>query len=465
MRNDPDLRKSFEKINSPNILVIGDLMLDHYSWGEVDRISPEAPIPVMRVIREENRLGGAGNVAINLVNLGANVFVCGAIGKDENGKIIKNLLKENGTDNTAVFISNNFKTCLKHRMIAGQNHLLRMDIDPKMENNFFHNKIIDFLEKTINKFDAVLVSDYGKGLLSNKTLKAIKNFGKKHLIPIVGDPRNTTDYKIYNNFTLLKPNRKETEKAVGFKLNNQKDILKAAEILRSNAELKYLIISLDKDGLLLYCGKKNYLFLDVETQEVFDVVGAGDAVSSVLTFMLAGNSKIEHAAFWAQIAASMVIQHVGVISFSKIELLRRFDYGETSSKIMTPEQLYRSLSQDLPIVFANGFFDEISAGHLKFLHQLKTLNGFNIVAINSDKSISEQKGAPPLLNETERATLLSAIESVDRVVIFNEKDASNLIRKICPKTIVKGEHFRNIKLPEKKAIEEIGAIIQYFPKY
>jgi len=465
MRNDPDLRESFEKINSPNILVIGDLMLDHYSWGEVDRISPEAPIPVMRVLREEDRLGGAGNVAINLVNLGANVTVCGAIGNDENGTIIRKLLTENGTDSTGVIISDNFKTCLKHRMIAGQNHLLRIDIDPNVKNNSFQNKIIDYLKTTITKYDAVIVSDYGKGLLNNETLQAITTFGKKHLIPIVGDPRSTTDYKIYNNFTLLKPNRKETEKAVGFKLKNQKDILKAAEIIRTTAGLEYLIISLDKDGLLLFCDPKNYLFLDAETQEVFDVVGAGDAVSSVLTFMLAGKSKIQHAAYWAQLAASMVIQHVGVISFSKIELLRRFDHGETSSKIMTPEQLCLSLSQKLPIIFTNGFFDEISAGHLKFLHQLKTLNGFNIVAINSDNSISEQKGAPPLLNEVERAILLSAIESVDRVVIFHEKDASDLIRKIRPKTIVKGEHFRNIKLPEKKAIEEIGAKIQYFPKY
>ena len=465
MRNEPDLRESFEKINSPNILVIGDLMLDHYSWGEVERISPEAPIPVMRVLREENRLGGAGNVAINLKNLGANVFVCGAIGNDDNGKIIQKLLTENKTDNTGVIISENFKTCLKHRMIAAQNHLLRMDIDPNAENNSFQNNIIDYLEKTITKFDAILVSDYGKGFLDKITLEAITIFGKKHLIPIVGDPRNTRDYKIYNNFTLLKPNRKETEKAVGFKLNNQKDILKAAKIIKTCAGLEYLIISLDKDGLLLYCDQKNYLFIDAETQEVFDVVGAGDAVSSMLTFMLSGKSKIEHAAYWAQFAASMVIQHVGVISFSKTELLRRFDHGETSSKIMTPEQLCQSFSQRLPIVFTNGFFDEISAGHLKFLHQLKTLKGFNIVAINSDDSINKQKGAPPLLNETERAILISAIESVDRVIIFHENDASNLIRKIRPKTIVKGEHFRNIQLPEKKAIEEIGAKIQYFPKY
>ena len=202
MRNNPDLRESFEKINSPNILVIGDLMLDHYSWGEVDRISPEAPIPVMRVLLEENRLGGAGNAAINLMSLGAKVFVCGTIGNDENGTIIQKLLTENKADTSGVIICDNSKTCLKHRMIAGQNHLLRMDIDPNVENHSFQNKIIDFLEKTITKYDAILVSDYGKGFLNKETLEAISIIGKKHLIPIVGDPRSTTDYKIYNNSSI-----------------------------------------------------------------------------------------------------------------------------------------------------------------------------------------------------------------------------------------------------------------------
>ena len=202
-----------------------------------------------------------------------------------------------------------------------------------------------------------------------------------------------------------------------------------------------------------------------ESQEVFDVVGAGDAVISILSYMLAANSKIEHAAYWAQLAASMVIKHIGVISFSKKDLLKRFDHGETSSKIMSSDQVCASFPKKLPVIFTNGYFDEISSGHLKFLHHLKTLNGFNIVAINSDKSILNQKGTPPLLNELERAILVSAIESVDRVVIFNEKDASDLIRKIRPVTIVKGEHFLNKNLPEKKAIEEIGAKIKFFQKF
>ena len=419
----------------------------------------------MRVLREDQRLGGAGNVAMNLSKLGAEVFVCGVIGKDETGNTIGKLLAEKDIDYSGVIVADSYKSCLKHRMIAGQTHLLRMDIDPDLEIPFPQNKLIDYLKKIIPTCDAVIVSDYGKGFLNSTTLKAIATCGEKNKIPVVGDPRSTTNFNIYENFTLIKPNRKEAEAAVGFKLKGQNDILKAAEILQSEVKLKYLVISLDQDGLLLFSGPQDYHFLAAETQEVFDVVGAGDAVSSMLTFMLAGAANIRQATYWAQLAASMEIKHVGVVAFSKNELLQRFDIGETSAKIMAPEQLCLSLPQGQPVVFTNGFFDEISAGHLKFLHQLKTLKGFNIVAINSDQSITMQKGKPPLLNERERAMLLSAIEAVDRVVIFNEHDASSLIRRIRPQIVVKGEHFRKKKLPEAEAINEIRAKIQYFPEY
>ncbi|MEC7423481.1 MAG: adenylyltransferase/cytidyltransferase family protein, partial [SAR324 cluster bacterium] len=191
-----------------------------------------------------------------------------------------------------------------------------------------------------------------------------------------------------------------------------------------------------------------------------------DMLISVLAFLMAGKASIEQAGYWAQLAAGMAIQHVGVVSFSRAELLHRFDYGETSGKIMTLEQLRRSLPhQELPLVFTNGYFDDVSAGHLKFLHQLKTLKGFNVVAINSDRSITKQKGAAPLLNERERALLLSAIESINRVIIFDDIDASHLIRTLRPEMIVKGEHYRNQSLPEQEAIDEVGASIEFFPEY
>ena len=463
--NKSDLRQALENIECPHLLVIGDLMLDHYSWGEVDRISPEAPIPIMKVKKEDQRLGGAGNVVMNLTTLGAEVSVCGVTGKDETGDIINKLLAENEVDCSGVIVSENYKSCLKHRMIAGQTHLLRMDIDPDSNKEIPQNQLIEYLQGKVPKCDAVIVSDYGKGLLSSSVLKELALCGKKHGIPVIGDPKRTSDYSIYQDFTLIKPNRKETEVVVGFSLNNRNDFLRAAGKIKKEVFLDYLVISLDQDGLLLFQSDDNYHFFEAQTQEVFDVVGAGDTVSSVLAFMIAGKASIEDAAYWAQLAASMEIQHVGVVSFTKNELLQRFEFGESSSKILTLEQLCRTLPSEVPVVFTNGFFDNISAGHLKFLDQLKTLQGFNVVGINSDKSITKQKGENPLLNERERALLLSAVEAVDRVVIFNELDASSIIRRIRPQIVVKGERFLNKKMPEEKALEETGAKLEYFPEF
>ena len=226
--NESNLRQALETIECPHLMVIGDLMLDHYSWGEVDRISPEAPIPIMKVKKEDHRLGGAGNVVMNLTTLGAEVSVCGVTGKDETGDIINKLLAENEVDCSGVIVSENYKSCLKHRMIAGQTHLLRMDIDPDSNKDIPQNQLIEYLKKKIPKCDAVIVSDYGKGLLSSSVLKELALCGKKHGIPVIGDPKRTSDYSIYEDFTLIKPNRKETEAVVGFSLNNQNDFLRAA---------------------------------------------------------------------------------------------------------------------------------------------------------------------------------------------------------------------------------------------
>ena len=439
-------------------------MLDYYSWGKVDRISPEAPIPVMQVLREDRRLGGAGNVVMNLTTLGAEVLVCGVTGKDETGECIRKLLAENGVDHSGVIISENYKSCLKHRMIAGQTHLLRMDIDSGPETLVLQNQLVDYLEQTIPKCKAVIVSDYGKGLLSTESLKTIAACGKKHGIPIVGDPRRTTNYSIYQDFTLIKPNRKETEAAVGFTIKDQNDVLKAAEQLKAEVKLEYLVISLDRDGLLLFHNPEDYYFFEAETQEVFDVVGAGDMVSSMLTFMLAGQAKIEQAAYWAQLAASLEIQHVGVVSFTKNELLQRFDYGETSAKIVTQEKLYRNLPQEIPIVFTNGCFDIIHRGHVEYLNKAKKLGDILIVGINSDESIKKIKGNKrPIIPLYSRAYVLDNLKAVDFVVPFDEETPIELIKIIKPDVHVKGGDYKEEDLPEAEIVKSYGGEIKIIP--
>ncbi len=461
-----ELREALVNISAPRIMVVGDIMLDRYSWGSVERISPEAPIPVLRVSRDDQRLGGAGNVMINLTALGAEVLACGATGNDEAGRAVMELLKQNNVNMEGVLQFDDFSTVLKHRMIAGHTHLLRMDMDPPPGLTVPQDALIQYLQKTVPEVDTVIVSDYGKGLLGTSLLRSLSALGNTHGIPVLVDPRRNTNYEIYQDCTLIKPNRRETESVVGFSLQNQDSILRAAQKLKYEVGLEYVVISLDQDGMLLFHDPRDYQFLKAETQEVFDVVGAGDMVISVLAYLLAGEAPIEQAGFWAQLAAGMAIQHVGVVSFTKAELLHRFDFGETSAKIVTLEQLCRYLPhQELPVVFTNGYFDNICAGHLKFLHQLKSLQGYNIVAVNSDRIIQEEKGEPPLLNERERALLLSAVESVDRVVIFDAPEADTLIRAVRPAIVVKGERYRNQRICEADAIEEVQAKLEFFPEY
>ena len=462
-----EIYQTLQQAGSPKILVIGDLMLDRYSWGTVDRISPEAPIPILRVTSENIRLGGAGNVATNLAMLGAQVNVCGIVGQDEAAQSVYELMSEMNIDASPVFQSETYTTIVKHRMIATDHHLLRMDYDPpKSWNQLPEERIYSSLQEAISHTQLVILSDYGKGLLTEFLLKKILGLTKKFKIPVVVDPRYGVNIEIYQGSTLIKPNRKETETAVGFSLDHPDRILQAAAQLQQQAHCKCIALSLDKEGLLLFESPEKYTFLEAQTQKVYDVVGAGDMVVSVLSYLLAEQSSLEVAGFWANLAASMQVQHVGVVSFTKNELLQRFEFGEHSHKIISLSQLLKKLpNSEKPIVFTNGYFDNLSSGHLKFLQQLQNYQGTHIVAINSDLSIEQQKGKQPLLNEKERALLLASIESVDWIILFDEEDTNQLLSKIQPDILVKGEHYKTTPMREQNTIDQLGIHIEFLTEY
>ncbi len=462
-----ELQYSLEQVQSPSILVIGDLMLDRYTWGSVERISPEAPIPVLRVSREENRLGGAANAMNNLVALGTKVFACGIVGKDANADGVYQLFEEAGIDTTGVLKQEGFTTILKHRMLAGHHHLLRMDFDPPREWKLpCEPEIIEYLERIIPHVDLILISDYGKGMLTAPILETIRSLSGKYKIDTVVDPALGANYQIYHDFTLIKPNRREISLAAEYAVENMNDALKAAAQIQKKFNFKYVIVSLDRDGLLLFENSDNYFCFESETQEVFDVVGAGDMVVSMLAFLMSANIPIEHAAAWANLAAGMEIMHVGVTSFTKSELLQKLEMGHGSDKVVSLDHLLSSLEhQKLPLIFTNGYFDNISAAHLKFLKQMQKFKGIRVVAINSDHSIEQQKGTPPLLNEKDRASLLASIEGIDWVIIFDDTNANHLLEQLKPSIVVKGEPHHQQPLAEQTVIDAIGATVHYLPEY
>ncbi len=459
---------AWDDVTSPNILVLGDLMLDRYSWGTVDRISPEAPIPILKLAREEVRLGGAGNVVMNLKTLGCNVLVSGLIGKDSIGNQILEILSKEGFDNSGIRQECDYPTVLKHRMIAGHNHLLRLDHDPSA-NYHFHNypNLLKWLEAILPSQQALVVSDYNKGTLHPTLIKSIIQIANSLNIPVLVDPRNLGDYKIYEGCSWIKPNRKEASAASSITIQDQESALKAAGILQEKLNGAIVALSLDKDGLLLFQSSQEFIFFRAEALEVFDVVGAGDMVISILAMLISSKATPAVAAHWAQLGAAMEIQHVGVVSFDREEIRKRFVYGHISTKIVSLKRLQQEVAQKdkPPLVITNGYFDKLSSTHLKFLGQLRKFKGFSVVAINSDASIQRKKGKPPLLDEMERARLLASLQSVDRVLIFEEDNCCEVFRSLKPQIVVKGARYQHRQIEESQVIEEIGACVEFLPEY
>ena len=459
---------AWDEVTSPNILVLGDLMLDRYSWGTVERISPEAPIPVLRLVREEERLGGAGNVVMNLKTLGCKVTVSGLIGKDSIGNQILDILSKEGFDNSGVQQVSDYPTVLKHRMIAGHNHLLRLDHDPPAGYQYLnYSNLLSWLDSILPSQQALVISDYNKGTLHPSLIKSTIQIANSLDIPVLVDPRNLGDYEIYKGCSWIKPNRKEAGAATGISITDQETALKAAGILQQKLNGAIIALSLDKDGLLLFQSSEEFIFFGTEALEVFDVVGAGDMVISILSMLVSSGATPSIAAHWAQLGAAMEIQHVGVVSFEREEIRKRFVYGHTSTKIVSLKRLQQELAlkDESPVVITNGYFDKLSSTHLKFLGQLRKFKGFTVVAINSDASIKRKKGEPPLLDEMERARLLASLQSVDRVLIFEEDNCCEVFRCLKPKIVVKGTRYQHRKIEESQVIEEIGACVEFLPEY
>ena len=459
---------AWDAVVSPNILVLGDLMLDRYSWGTVDRISPEAPIPVLKLAREEERLGGAGNVAMNLKTLGCSVTVSGLIGKDSIGNQILEILAKEGLDPKGVQQESDLSTVLKHRMIAGHNHLLRLDHDPPADYQYRnYTNLLKWLESVLPGQQALVISDYNKGTLHPSLLKSAIQISNSLHIPVLVDPRNHGNYEIYEGCSWIKPNRKEASAASGIIITDKESAIKAAGLLQQKLNGAIIALSLDKDGLLLFQSSEEFIFFGTEALEVFDVVGAGDMVISILAMLISSKATPSISAHWAQIGAAMEIQHVGVVSFEREEIRKRFVYGHTSTKIVSLKRLQRELifNDESSLVITNGYFDKLSSTHLKFLGQLREFKGFTVVAINSDASIQRKKGEPPLLDEMERARLLASLQSVDRVLIFDEDDCCKIFRCLKPKIVVKGARYKYRQIEEFKVINEIGAQVEFLPEY
>lgn len=433
--------------SKPNILVVGDLMIDHYLWGDCDRISPEAPVQVVNVAKETAVLGGAGNVVNNLHALGASVSVASVIGEDEIGKELLIMLKSLGVKTEGLVRQEGRKTSKKSRVIASNQQILRYDKESKEDiTEDSVEKILSAIKKDLFLYDMIILSDYGKGVLTESLCQQIISLASSQKKKVLVDPKGT-DYSKYKGAHFLTPNKKEACEATGINITDDESLLRAGEWLRSECELELSMITLSEDGIAIFDDTMHKV--PTVAKEVFDVTGAGDTVIASLAFAISSGQDIIAAAQFANAAAAVVVGKIGsaTATMDEIEAYESTLHQSSSDMhIKTREELSRSVAsarvKNQRIVFTNGCFDILHLGHVKYLEVAKSFGDILIVGLNADSSVRKLKGPErPINPEYDRAYLLAALEVVDYVVIFDEETPFDLIKMIAPDVLVKGGDY------------------------
>lgn len=452
-----------------NILVVGDVMLDHYLWCQVGRISPEAPVPVVRVVEKTSVLGGAANVAANLAGLGCNVVLLGTKGDDEAGRILSDLLRQSGIEDH-LLRGGRRPTTRKTRVLAQGQQLIRLDEEEVGDlSDRESTELLDSYVKLLAGKQAVILSDYGKGVLADDICRHMISQSRKMNIPILVDPKGR-DWERYAEATCITPNEAELESVAEGVISSESDLLQEARKIHGKYQLDYLLVTRGAKGMILVGAQSGATKIPAKPQEVFDVSGAGDTVIAVLAAGVAAGAEWRSAAGIANAAAGVVVGKVGThaIRFDELQVALRLDgvgsfhkiYNLVDARIQVDS--WRAVGQR--VVFTNGCFDLLHAGHIKLLHSAAKEGNRLIVGLNSDASVVRLKGSDrPILNQQDRAAILAALESVDMVIIFDEDTPLNLIESLRPDVLVKGADYSKEKVVGYQLVESWGGKVVLVP--
>ncbi len=453
-------------------------MLDKYVWGEVKRISQEAPIPVLNVTSEEVRPGGAGSVANNLTHLGAKVCCYGVIGKDDEGKRLLDNLNSIGVETDGIVQAMDRPTTVKVRMMGhlqsagkGIQQLLRIDYEKADDiEEEVQNEIIKKIENSIQRVDIILISDMNKGVLTRRVLETIIKLGKDNKVPVIVDPRLSNDYTIYKGATVITPNRFETKLATGIKITDVNSMKSAGKKLLEESAFEYVVITADKDGMFLCGNDGSSNLIPTVPKDVYDVSGAGDMVLSIFGFVFGSKNDIQNAAMIANIAAGIEVGKIGAVPISKSEILSELMGGSNPlyTKIKVLDELEEILDNhrrsNERIVFTNGCFDILHIGHIEYLKFTRQQGDILVIGLNTDRTVREQKGEQrPFVSEDERARLISALEDVNYVILFDELTPDRLIKRLKPDVLVKGEDWREKGVVGREFVESYGGKVILAP--
>ena len=449
---------------SPRLLVIGDLMIDQYLWGSCERISPEAPVQIVNVTNKNKVLGGAGNVVNNLKKLGAQVDVLSVVSNCEASRDLAELLTDIGVDTNYLITQENRTISNKTRIIASQQQVVRYDIESKDDiDEQSQNKIIDTFKKIINKYEVILLSDYGKGVLCDKLTQSLIKVANKYDKKVLIDPKGSNFLK-YKGAYLLTPNKKEAGEATKIEITDDASLLKAICQLKSEYDLAVSLVTLSEQGIAIF----DYEFRThpTITKEVYDVTGAGDTVLASLGFALACGFEIDEAVEFANLAAGVVVSKIGsaTATINEIIELESSINKSTSDKHIKSIDEITALAMELKdrgkkIVFTNGCFDLLHSGHVQYLETAKSFGDVLILGLNSDKSVESLKGkGRPINSQNDRTYILAALEAVDYVVIFDGDTPYNLIKAIKPQILVKGGDYKGIKVIGEDIVDELKLV-------
>ncbi len=451
-----------EDISSTSVIVVGDIMLDEYIIGDSERISPEAPEPIIMEQSRQYMPGGAANVAVNITTLGAKAHLFGIVGDDSDNEIFRKTLHDCGVDDSGIISVKDHLTSRKTRMIARGNQVLRVDREntEKIEISVENQIIKSILELPEN---VVIVSDYAKGTVANNLVKNLTDAGKC----VIVDPKSS-DFGKYSHAYIVTPNLSELSRATGIENLLTEDVEKPARKLMDEFDISNILVTFGPDGMSLIEKNAPLIRIHAKTREVYDVTGAGDTVVATLGSAVACGASLADACYVANIAAGIVVGKHKTATTSPDEIMA-YAFGlSTSDKIVDMKILLERLDElkkaGRKIVFTNGCFDLLHVGHITYLNEARGLGDILVVGLNTDRSVRALKGDNrPILPEQERSHLLAALECIDYVILFDVETPLDLIKKIRPDFLVKGADYSKEEVVGYDLVESYGGKVVLLP--
>jgi D-beta-D-heptose 7-phosphate kinase/D-beta-D-heptose 1-phosphate adenosyltransferase len=454
----------------PTILVVGDIMCDVYLWGDVGRISPEAPVPVFESMRQQQILGGAGNVAANLRALGCEVRLLGVVGADATGHDVRALLQQQDIDDTWVLEDRSRPTTQKTRLVAHQQQMLRLDQESRAPlSPALIARALRLGEALMGEVDGVVCSDYCKGVCTSSLLGPLFAAARAAGHQVVVDPK-VRDFALYRGATVLKPNLLEVERASGYTLETSERLPQAVEALLHRSQAQAMLVTRGKDGMSLFHPPQAPVHIPTRARDVYDVTGAGDTVMATFSMAMFSGLSLVDAAHLANVAAGIAVGKIGtaVVTLQELRGALHEEAPGYDRKLLPRDELaavrqYHA-QRDERVVFTNGCFDLLHLGHIHYLQQARALGERLVVGLNDDASVRRLKGAKrPLIPQDERARMLAALAYVDYVTVFSEPTPLELITLLRPDVLVKGGDYTPETVVGRNEVEAYGGKVCIVP--